>query len=270
MPTPDTDASPGPRRIGASPPSGDADTDASPGPRRIGAPPSGNDADAASRARVRFEARRKVLHVVTAIVAVPVVLVVPYWLALVLAVAGLLVVYLTWAIERRRLPPELKGPLHEPLAHVLNTTRRPGEDFPWSPVLYTIALVLVTTAHQFLGLSWAIAFAAYAILGIGDAASALVGVAYGKRKLPWSARKSWEGTAAGATAGFLAGAVLGAVPFVLAGALIPPLFIVVVLAGAIVGALAETLPHVEDNVVVPLASAATMWLVALALGVTLP
>jgi dolichol kinase len=226
--------------------------------------------DAASLARVRFEARRKVLHVVTAIVAVPVVLVVPYWLALVLAVAGLGVVTLTWGIERRRFPPELKGPLHEPLAHVLETTRRPGEDFPWSPVLYTLALVLVTTAHQFFGLSWAVAFAAYAILGIGDAASALVGVAYGKRKLPWNRRKSLEGTTAGAAAGFLAGAVLGAVPYVLAASLIPPLFVVVVLAGAVVGALAETLPRVEDNFVVPLASAAAMWLVAAALRVALP
>jgi dolichol kinase len=51
-----------------------------------------------------------------------------------------------------------------------------------------VALAIIATAHQFAGLSWAVAFAAYAILGVGDAASALVGVAYGRHKLPWNAR----------------------------------------------------------------------------------
>lgn len=222
--------------------------------------------------RVRFEMRRKLLHVVVAILAVPLLLLLPFWAVLGLAVTGIVVTVLTWAIERRRLPPELKGPFHEPLAEVLNKTRRPGEDFPWSPVLYTVSLILIGLAHLQLGLSWSIAFAAYAILGLGDAASALVGVAYGRTKLPWNRKKSVEGTFAGLTVGFFAGAVMGVVPFAFAAGAVAltPLFFLIVLAGAVAGALAETIPRVEDNFVVPLSAAAAMFLLAGALGVPLP
>ncbi|HVM45746.1 MAG TPA: hypothetical protein VM582_07395 [Candidatus Thermoplasmatota archaeon] len=220
--------------------------------------------------KVRFEMRRKVLHVLTAVLAVPLLLLLPFYVAFTLAVTGILVVSLTWGIERKRIPAELKGPLHEPLAEVLQKTRRPHEDFPWSPVLYTLSLIIIGVAHQFFGLSWAIAFGAYAILGIGDAASALVGVAYGRRKLAWNRKKSAEGTLAGLVAGFLAGVVMASVPYAFAGLVIPPLILPVVLVGATAGALAETIPNVEDNFVVPLAAAAAMWAAALALGVPLP
>src|SRR5437763_145057 len=73
---------------------------------------------------VRFELRRKILHVVTAVAAVPVLLVVPLWLALALGAAGIAAITVTWAIERRRLPAELKGPFHEEFAEVLEKTRR--------------------------------------------------------------------------------------------------------------------------------------------------
>lgn len=220
--------------------------------------------------KVRFEMRRKVLHVLTAIVAVPMLLLLPFYYALGLALIGIIVVSLTWAIERKRLPPEFKGPLHEPLAEVLHKTRRPNEDFPWSPVLYTLSLIIIGVAHQFFGLSWAIAFAAYAILGIGDAASALVGVAYGRAKLLWNRKKSAEGTLAGLAAGFLAGIVMASIPYVFVGSPVPPLLLPVVIVGATAGALAETIPDVEDNFVVPLAAAAAMWGAATLLGVPLP
>lgn len=224
--------------------------------------------------RVRFEMRRKALHVVTAIVAVPMLLVLPFPLALGLAFAGIVVITATWVIERRRLHHIMLEPyrdfVHDPLAHVLQATRRPGEDYPWSPVLYTTALVIIALAHQALGLSWVIAFAAYAILGLGDAASALVGVAYGRRKLPWNRKKSLEGTLAGLAAGFLAGVVFASIPYAFAGLAVPPLFFAMVLLGAGAGALAETVPRVEDNFVVPLASAAAMFAFALATGVPLP
>ena len=219
---------------------------------------------------VRFELRRKILHIVTAVAAVPVLLVVPLWLAFLLGAGGIAVVTVTWAIERRRLPAELKGPLHDEFAEVLEKTRRPGEDYPWSPVLYTVSLMVIALAHVTLGLSWSVAFAAYAILGVGDAASALVGVAYGRTKLPWNARKSVEGTCAGGVAGFLGGVVLGAAPILFAGALVPPLFLGIVLVGAVAGALAETIPRVEDNFVVPLASAAVMFGLVRLSGLALP
>ncbi|HET6404083.1 MAG TPA: hypothetical protein VFH78_05510 [Candidatus Thermoplasmatota archaeon] len=220
--------------------------------------------------KVRFEMRRKVLHILTAIVAVPMVLLLPFWLALGIATVGIAAIAMTWAIERQRIPPEFKGPLHDPLAQVLHKTRRPHEDFPWSPVLYTLSLILIGIAHEFLGLSSALAFAAYAILGIGDAASALVGVAYGRTKLAWNRRKSAEGTFAGLTAGFLAGVVMASIPYAFQGVPVSPLILPVVLIGATAGALAETVPNVEDNFVVPLAAAAAMWGAAAALGVPLP
>lgn len=220
--------------------------------------------------KVRFEMRRKVLHVVVAIVAVPTVLLLPFFVAAGIALLGIVVVSLTWAIERRRMPDTLKGPLHDELADVLERTRRQGEDFPWSPVLYTASLILIGLAHEYLGLSASLAFAAYAILGIGDAASALVGVAYGRVRLAWNRRKSVEGTLAGAVAGFLAGAVMATVPYVVAGLVVPPTLYLVVLAGAVAGALAETLPRVEDNFVVPLASALVMFAAAGAIGLPLP
>jgi dolichol kinase len=220
--------------------------------------------------RVRFEMRRKVLHVVVAILSVPMLLILPFVFVLAVSLFGIGVIAATWAIERRRIPREFAGPLHEPLAQVLEKTRRPGEDFPWSPVLYTFSLILIALAHEFLGLSWALAFAAYAILGIGDAASALVGVAYGRTKLPWNRKKSIEGTLAGMVAGFFAGVVLGAIPYGIAGQFVPPLFLAVVFGGALAGALAETLPRVEDNFVVPLTSAAVMLALANVLALPLP
>lgn len=220
--------------------------------------------------RVQFELRRKALHVATAVVAVPLLLFLPLVPLLALCAVGVIAITMTWAIERRRVSRRFAGPLHDELAHVLASTRRPNEDYPWSPVLYTVSLVVIALAHAFLGLSWALAFAAYAILGLGDAASALVGVAYGRQRLPWNRRKSLEGTAAGLAAGFLAGSFLGALPYVVAGMAIPPLFYGVVLVGAMAGALAETVPRVEDNLVVPLAAAGAMFLLAGAVGLPLP
>jgi dolichol kinase len=220
---------------------------------------------------MRFELRRKLLHVVVAVVAVPLILLVPLEAVMVLAISGILVITLVWAVDRRYIKPDARWPrLHEPLQKILRATRRPGEDFPWSPVLYTVALILIGLAHLWLGLSWAIAFAAFAILGLGDAASALVGVAYGRTKLAWNRKKSWEGTFAGFVAGALAGLVMASVPFAFKALPIPPAFFGVVLVGAAAGALAETIPRVEDNLVVPLAAAGTMFGLAAALSLPLP
>lgn len=219
---------------------------------------------------VQFELRRKALHVATAVLAVPLLLFLPLVPLVVLSALGIVAITMTWAIERRRVSRRFAGPLHDELAHVLAATRRPHEDYPWSPVLYTVSLVVIALAHAYLGLSWALAFAAYAILGLGDAASALVGVAYGRRRLPWNPRKSVEGTTAGLAAGFLAGSFLGALPYIVLGMAIPPLFHGVVLVGAAAGALAETIPRVEDNLVVPLAAAAAMLGAAEAVGLVLP
>ena len=219
---------------------------------------------------MRFELRRKVLHVVVAVIAVPMLLLLPLIWNVLIASTGVAVITITWAVERRRLPEQFKGPLHDELAGVLVATRRPHEDFPWSPVLYTASLIILGFAHDLLGLPRSIALAAYAILGLGDATSALVGVAYGRTKLPWNRRKSWEGTAAGLVAGLMGGVVMGVVPLAFAGQAPTLGFLGVVVVGAVAGSLAETMPRVEDNFVVPLAAAAAMFGAALLLGVALP
>ncbi len=224
--------------------------------------------------RMRFELRRKALHVFAAVVAVPVLLLMPLPVGLTIAVGVIVLITSTWLVERWRMQSVLLQPykdlVHEPVATALEKTRRPGEDFPWSPVLYTVSLLILALSHAFLGLSWTIAFAAYAILGLGDAASALVGVAYGRRKLPWNRRKSLEGLLAGLAAGYLGGIVMSAIPFAFAGLHMPPIFFVVVLVGAAAGALSESLPGVEDNFVVPLTSAGAMFALTSFLQLPLP
>jgi dolichol kinase len=68
----------------------------------------------------------------------------------------------------------------------------------------------------------------------------------------------------------MAGLVLGAAPFVARGLAVPQAFAPVVLAGAAAGAAAETVPRVEDNFLVPLASAAVMFALAHAAGLAMP
>lgn len=224
--------------------------------------------------KVAFELRRKAVHVLVAIVAVPMLLLLPFAVAVGAGVLGIVIISATWFIERRRMRGQLAESynrlVHAPVADVLARTRRPGEDYPYSPVLYTLSLILIGLAVEFLGMSWTIAFAAYAILGLGDAASALVGVAYGRTKLAWNRRKSVEGLTAGFVAGFFAGVAMSAIPFAFASVPVPPLFPLVVLAGAAAGALAESLPRVEDNFVVPLSAAAVMFALATLLRLPLP
>jgi dolichol kinase len=84
-------------------------------------------------------------------------------------------------------------------------------------------------------------------LAFGDAASALIGKAYGRTKL-FGGRKSLEGSLAGFTAGFAAAVALGVRP----GA---------ALAAAAAGALVEllpTTPWINDNLWIPVVSAAIL------------
>lgn len=220
-------------------------------------------------ARLRFEARRKAFHVFGAIVAVPATLLLPRALAVGLAILGVVLIVVADMILERRFPKV--EPLHtlavEPVARALEETRRPGEGFPWSPVLFLVSLVVCALGSDALGLPIAYAFAAYGVLGLGDAASALVGVAYGRHRLPWSRRKSWEGTLAGLAGGFAAAALFAAAYYAFHGLAMPVAFLPVALAGATVGAFLETLPGVQDNLVVPVGAWATMAALGVAFGI---
>jgi len=216
--------------------------------------------------RVAFEARRKAIHVFGAIVAVPVFLLLPFEAALLFALAIMALIVVVHVAERRRIASGLPAFLHKPVATALEVTRRPHESFPWPPILFLVALIVIGTANTWAGFSKAYAFAAFGILGVGDAASALIGVAYGRRMLPWNSRKSFEGTLAGFVASYVAAALLASIAYTVRLEVMPPAMHGVVALGALAGALIETLPRVEDNLFVPLGAYAAMIGAAFALG----
>ncbi len=107
------------------------------------------------------------------------------------AIALFLMAYtaVAWDLSRRgvRLPI---------LWHILRMTLRKGETAPVSALEFLAAIVL-------LGLLFPLPYflGAIALLGVGDGAAALVGMRWGRHKLPWNPDKSWEGLAAGVAFG---------------------------------------------------------------------
>jgi uncharacterized protein (TIGR00297 family) len=107
--------------------------------------------------------------------------------------------------------------------------------------------------------------AAWAILALGDGAATLVGRRVGRRRIPWNPDKTWEGTLA-----FVLCASAGAI--LLCWLTQPNLespqsrsfvFGAPILA-AITAAFVETIPvRLDDNLSVPFAAGATLWLASL-------
>ncbi|MFV2040618.1 MAG: diacylglycerol/polyprenol kinase family protein [Candidatus Hydrothermarchaeales archaeon] len=94
------------------------------------------------------------------------------------------------------------------------------------------------------------------VLALGDSASTLGGVAYGRHKLPYNRDKSIEGSVSGFAAAF-AGLIL-----------LTPLPAVAALAAAAVGMATESLPiGFDDNLTVPLAAAFTAWILTRAITI---
>ncbi len=217
--------------------------------------------------RIAFEMRRKAIHAGGALLAVALFLAIPFSFSLGLGLFAIGAITASHYVRRHRV--KVVPPLDlitEPIGDALDKTRRAHEDFPWAPVSFTIALVLIGTAGEIFRLDKAVSVAAFGILGMGDAASALIGIAYGRHKLPWNRRKSWEGSIAGFVAAFLSAVLLASVAFSVRGTVLPPEWIGIAAAGAVAGALAESVPNVQDNLVVPLASVAAMVAVGAPLG----
>jgi uncharacterized protein (TIGR00297 family) len=110
-----------------------------------------------------------------------------------------------------------------------------------------------------------VAAAAWAILAVGDGTATLAGRSIGGARLPWNPDKSWAGTAAFIMAGGAAGVLLcwWTQPNVEPHA--PAWFVVgAPVAAAVVAALVETIPvRLDDNLSVPFAAGATLWLASL-------
>jgi uncharacterized protein (TIGR00297 family) len=107
--------------------------------------------------------------------------------------------------------------------------------------------------------------AAWGIMAFGDGFATIVGRAAGRTPLRWNPDKTAEGSAAFVVAASLAAVALAwwTRPAV---APLPPLWFTLAapIAAAVVAAFAETLPvRLDDNLSVPAAAAATLWMASL-------
>lgn len=213
-----------------------------------------------------FEIKRKIIHTATAIAAVPFLLFFSFVTGAIIALVGLGAITLVWWLDRRGRV--LKGPAakgQEILVKTMENTMREGEEYPWASVYFLAGLLLVAGLSDWLAVPLWMAFAAYAVLGVGDAASALIGKAYGNNKIPWNKKKSWEGTGAGIGSAYPWAMVLASIYFVVQD-VVPSVHVPwIVLVGTVAGMLAETLPG-EDNFTIPVTSWLTMWVLGLLMG----
>lgn len=129
-------------------------------------------------------------------------------------------------------------------------------------VLYPIAvllLIVVFARHL------EVAAATWGILAFGDGMASIVGMAIGRRKLPWNPAKSWAGTLAFVLFGTLAAAILllwsapGRYGFAFA--------VAIAFAAALFAALLESQPlGLDDNLGVPLVTGAVLFCLTLTQG----
>ena len=87
----------------------------------------------------------------------------------------------------------LRGVRLPVIAGLIENTQRDDERFPLTAVEFLGSILVIgSLLHEF----WF--FPAIAVLAFGDGAAGLVGVHFGRHKLPWNRKKSWEGLGAGA------------------------------------------------------------------------
>jgi dolichol kinase len=136
----------------------------------------------------------------------------------------------------------------------LQSTRREFERFSWASIgfLLTLSLLLWLTPIP-------VALAAAGMLAFGDGFSALVGRALGRHKIWYNPRKSWEGSVAGVVMGFL-----GAYAFIQwyaaesGSGYAAVQMLTICGVGAFCAMIGESLPRLQDNVVVPVFAAVPM------------
>jgi dolichol kinase len=196
---------------------------------------------------MRRELARKAIHVSSTAVPLLVWLVPrPLAVAVLVPVAILALVI---DVARHRIRPFRYHFLRHTRTMLRHHERRGLAGATWMALAYAAALLLFPKP---------VAVAAMLFNGLGDAAAALVGKRWGRRRTAWG--KSWEGFAAG----LLVDLGVGLGMWMLAPDVVP-------LAGAVVGALVAAsiefapLP-LDDNVRVTLAGGAGILLGALLLG----
>ena len=198
-----------------------------------------------SRPRIARELARKAIHVASAVLPLLVWLA-PRWLALaVLLPAAAVAVAVDWTRLRYRAPRYWF--LRYTRRMLRHHERRGFAGATYMAVAYALAVVAFPRP---------MAVMAMLFNGLGDAAAALVGRRFGRRRTAWG--KSWEGFSAGL-------AVNLGVALAIAW-LAPGLPLAAAVAGAVAAAVLEFLDlPIDDNVRVTLGGGGVAFLVALLL-----
>lgn len=185
------------------------------------------------------ELARKVVHMGVGLIAFAVVLLGPLWSAVCALAAVLMNLFVLPRLGGKRLWRDHETARGQSLGIVL---------YP----LAVLMLILVFWRHL------EVAAGVWGILAFGDGMASVMGMAFGRRRLPWNPDKTWLGTATYWVFGTLAAAVLvwwtvtdpvggGGRPIGLG------LVIAAAVVTALVAALVESLPlGLDDNIRVPL------------------
>jgi dolichol kinase len=203
-----------------------------------------------------LEIRRKGWHMMAGIVATPFVLYTgPEFSSIVAVCAAAFIV----CVELLHKHWDIGLPYW---AEQLKSTRRETETFSWASISFLLILFV---------LAWLVpmpvALAAAAMLALGDGMSALIGRAIGRHKIWYNRKKSWEGSVAGLVSGFVGALVLMLWYAAETGSDFPITYVALVcLLGAAFAMLGESLPNVQDNMVVPVFAAVPMTIAWMALG----
>lgn len=205
---------------------------------------------------VQKEAHRKGFHMVAGIAATPLFLYTGHVYG---TLAGLITLFVILAMEVLMTRFGVAVPF---LTKQLLSTRRSQETFSWASTMFIVAALAILWLTPL-----PVAFAALAMLGLGDGMSALVGKAIGRHKLWYNRDKSWEGSLAGFLAGTTGALGLTWWYYAATGQPYPLAAIVpICIAGALAASIAESVPQWEDNFSVPIASSATMLILWLTTG----
>jgi len=198
-----------------------------------------------ARPRIRRELARKAFHVASA--ALPLLVwLAPRWLALaVLLPTAAIAVGVDWTRLRFRAPRYWF--LRYTRRMLRHHERRRFAGATYMAVAYAAAVVLFPKP---------IAVMAMLFNGFGDAAAALVGKRFGRRRTAWG--KSWEGFAAGLTVDLAVAIAIST--------LAPTVPVLAAASGAVSAAVLEFLDlPIDDNVRVTLGGGGVAFLVALLL-----
>jgi dolichol kinase len=196
-----------------------------------------------ARPRIRRELARKAFHVASATLPLLVWLA-PRWLALaVLLPAAAVAVGVDWTRLRFRAPRYWF--LRYTRRMLRHHERRSFAGATYMAVAYALAVVFFPKP---------IAVMAMLFNGFGDAAAALVGKRFGRRRTAWG--KSWEGFGAGLAVNLAVALAIGA--------LAPTLPAIAAAAGAVAAAVLEFLDlPIDDNVRVTLGGGGVAFLFTL-------